>query len=94
MVLQLRNEQLVFNVVGFLSIWETFTWFMYSSSKIFFHLNAFLRFLLCFTIYLLFSELIAQVRNSTTILTREFIDALPSGWEDYAWRRINKGVLL
>nr|TKR68787.1 hypothetical protein D5086_0000307270 [Populus alba] len=25
---------------------------------------------------------------------REFIDALPNGWEDYAWRRINKGVLL
>ncbi|XP_038709244.1 sialyltransferase-like protein 2 [Tripterygium wilfordii] len=35
-----------------------------------------------------------QVRNSTTILTKEFIDALPNGWEDYAWRRINKGVLL
>ncbi|EPS63409.1 hypothetical protein M569_11375, partial [Genlisea aurea] len=35
-----------------------------------------------------------QVRNSTCILTREFIDALPNGWEDYAWRRINKGVLL
>ncbi|KAL8099170.1 hypothetical protein AgCh_031734 [Apium graveolens] len=35
-----------------------------------------------------------QVRKSTTILTREFIDALPHGWEDYAWRRINKGVLL
>ncbi|KAF2311572.1 hypothetical protein GH714_024933 [Hevea brasiliensis] len=35
-----------------------------------------------------------QVRNSTTILTREFIDALPNGWEDYAWRRINKGILL
>ncbi|XP_050223796.1 sialyltransferase-like protein 2 isoform X2 [Mercurialis annua] len=35
-----------------------------------------------------------QVRNSTTILTREFIDALPRGWEDYAWRRINKGILL
>ncbi|CAK9177464.1 unnamed protein product [Ilex paraguariensis] len=35
-----------------------------------------------------------QVRNSTTILTREFIEALPNGWEDYAWRRINKGVLL
>ncbi|KAJ6874390.1 sialyltransferase-like protein 2 [Populus alba x Populus x berolinensis] len=35
-----------------------------------------------------------QVRNSTTILTSEFIDALPNGWEDYAWRRINKGVLL
>ncbi|XP_048444996.1 sialyltransferase-like protein 2 [Pyrus x bretschneideri] len=32
-----------------------------------------------------------QVRNSTTILTREFIDSLPNGWEDYAWRRINKG---
>lgn len=50
--------------------------------------------LISFTIDLLFSELIAQVRNSTTILTREFIDALPNGWEDYAWRRINKGVLL
>ncbi|WOH05456.1 hypothetical protein DCAR_0624873 [Daucus carota subsp. sativus] len=35
-----------------------------------------------------------QVRNSTTILTKEFIDALPHGWEEYAWRRINKGVLL
>ncbi|XP_043705679.1 sialyltransferase-like protein 2 isoform X2 [Telopea speciosissima] len=35
-----------------------------------------------------------QVRNSTTILTREFIDALPKGWEEYAWRRINKGILL
>ncbi|PIN23039.1 Sialyltransferase [Handroanthus impetiginosus] len=35
-----------------------------------------------------------QVRNSTTILTREFIDVLPNGWEEYAWRRINKGVLL
>ncbi|KAK1360025.1 CMP-N-acetylneuraminate-beta-galactosamide-alpha-2,3-sialyltransferase 2 [Heracleum sosnowskyi] len=35
-----------------------------------------------------------QVRNSTTILTKEFIDALPRGWEDYAWRRINKGVQL
>ncbi|CAA0811287.1 Glycosyltransferase family 29 (sialyltransferase) family protein [Striga hermonthica] len=35
-----------------------------------------------------------QVRNSTTILTREYIDALPNGWEEYAWRRINKGVLL
>ncbi|ONK74195.1 uncharacterized protein A4U43_C03F3780 [Asparagus officinalis] len=35
-----------------------------------------------------------QVRNSTTILTKEFIDALPNGWEDYAWRRINKGVQL
>ncbi|KAL1814555.1 hypothetical protein DCAR_0518713 [Daucus carota subsp. sativus] len=35
-----------------------------------------------------------QVRNSTTILTREFIDALPHGWEEYAWQRINKGVLL
>lgn len=32
-----------------------------------------------------------QVRNSTTILTKEFIDGLPNGWEDYAWRRINKG---
>ncbi|XP_010550752.1 PREDICTED: sialyltransferase-like protein 2 [Tarenaya hassleriana] len=35
-----------------------------------------------------------QVRNSTTILTKEYIDALPNGWEDYAWRRINKGVQL
>ncbi|KAL1812627.1 hypothetical protein ACET3Z_022692 [Daucus carota] len=35
-----------------------------------------------------------QVRNSTTILTKEFIDALAHGWEEYAWRRINKGVLL
>ncbi|KAI8529268.1 hypothetical protein RHMOL_Rhmol12G0212700 [Rhododendron molle] len=35
-----------------------------------------------------------QVRNSTTVLTKEFIDALPNGWEDYAWRRINKGILL
>ncbi|KAJ9567919.1 hypothetical protein OSB04_003885 [Centaurea solstitialis] len=35
-----------------------------------------------------------QVRNSTTILTKEFIDALPNGWEDYAWRRINKGIHL
>ncbi|GER54188.1 Alpha-2,8-sialyltransferase 8b [Striga asiatica] len=42
----------------------------------------------------LFSEGFAQVRNSTTILTREYIDALPNGWEEYAWRRINKGVLL
>lgn len=35
-----------------------------------------------------------QVRNSTTILTREYIDALPNGWKEYAWQRINKGVLL
>ncbi|GJU13536.1 sialyltransferase-like protein 2 isoform X1 [Tanacetum coccineum] len=35
-----------------------------------------------------------QVRNSTTILTKEFIDALPNGWTDYAWKRINKGILL
>ncbi|CAH9147097.1 unnamed protein product [Cuscuta epithymum] len=35
-----------------------------------------------------------QVRNSTTVLTREYIDNLPNGWEDYAWRRINKGVEL
>lgn len=35
-----------------------------------------------------------QVRNSSTILTREYIDALPDGWEEYAWRRINKGALL
>ncbi|XP_020591556.1 sialyltransferase-like protein 2 isoform X1 [Phalaenopsis equestris] len=35
-----------------------------------------------------------QVRNSTTILTKEYIDALPNGWEEYAWQRINKGALL
>ncbi|KAL7114470.1 hypothetical protein ACP275_04G122900 [Erythranthe tilingii] len=35
-----------------------------------------------------------QVRNSTTILTREFINALPNGWEEYAWQRINKGINL
>uniref|UniRef100_A0A1D1XWE4 CMP-N-acetylneuraminate-beta-galactosamide-alpha-2,3-sialyltransferase 2 n=1 Tax=Anthurium amnicola TaxID=1678845 RepID=A0A1D1XWE4_9ARAE len=35
-----------------------------------------------------------QARNSTTILTKEFIDALPNGWEEYAWQRINKGILL
>lgn len=35
-----------------------------------------------------------QVRNSTTVLTREYIDALPNGWKEYAWQRINKGVLL
>ncbi|XP_039135410.1 LOW QUALITY PROTEIN: sialyltransferase-like protein 2 [Dioscorea cayenensis subsp. rotundata] len=35
-----------------------------------------------------------QVRNSTTILTKEFIDSLPNGWKEYAWRRINKGNLL
>ncbi|KAL2935584.1 Sialyltransferase-like protein 2 [Bienertia sinuspersici] len=35
-----------------------------------------------------------QVRNSTTVLTREFIDALPNGWKDYAWKRINKGIQL
>lgn len=34
------------------------------------------------------------MRNSTTILTKEFVDALPNGWQDYAWHRINKGVLL
>ncbi|RRT54790.1 hypothetical protein B296_00048908 [Ensete ventricosum] len=34
------------------------------------------------------------VRNSSTILTKEFIDALPNGWEEYAWRRINKGIHL
>ncbi|KAH1236109.1 Sialyltransferase-like protein 2 [Glycine max] len=34
------------------------------------------------------------VRNSTTILTKEFIDSLPNGWEEYAWRRINKGIQL
>ncbi|KAG6754255.1 hypothetical protein POTOM_042277 [Populus tomentosa] len=32
--------------------------------------------------------------NSEAVVRREFIDALPNGWEDYAWRRINKGVLL
>ncbi|XP_028765228.1 sialyltransferase-like protein 2 isoform X2 [Neltuma alba] len=35
-----------------------------------------------------------QVRNSTTILTKEFIDSLPNGWKEYAWQRINKGVIL
>lgn len=35
-----------------------------------------------------------QVRNSTTVLTKEYIDALPSGWENYAWKRINKGIQL
>ncbi|KAI4966465.1 hypothetical protein ZWY2020_040828 [Hordeum vulgare] len=35
-----------------------------------------------------------QVCKSTTILTKEYIDALPNGWEEYAWRRINKGILL
>lgn len=35
-----------------------------------------------------------QVRNSTTVLTKEYIEALPNGWEEYAWRRINKGNLL
>ncbi|KAL0729880.1 hypothetical protein Bca4012_025973 [Brassica carinata] len=39
-------------------------------------------------------ELVDQVRNSSTILTKEYIDALPNGWEDYAWRRINKGIQL
>ncbi|KAH0942569.1 hypothetical protein HID58_002206, partial [Brassica napus] len=35
------------------------------------------------------------VRNSSsTLLTKEYIDALPNGWEDYAWRRINKGIQL
>lgn len=55
---------------------------------------SFLGIFLCATIDLLFSEGFAQVRNSTTILTREFIDALPNGWEEYAWKRINKGVRL
>ncbi|KAI3860123.1 hypothetical protein MKW92_039315 [Papaver armeniacum] len=32
-----------------------------------------------------------QVRNSTTILTREFVESLPKGWEEYARKRINKG---
>ncbi|KAJ7543449.1 hypothetical protein O6H91_09G038700 [Diphasiastrum complanatum] len=35
-----------------------------------------------------------QIRNSSTILTKEYIDGLPNGWEEYAWRRINKGILL
>ncbi|EFJ35344.1 glycosyltransferase, CAZy family GT29 [Selaginella moellendorffii] len=35
-----------------------------------------------------------QVRNSSTILTKEYIDGLPNGWHDYAWKRINKGILL
>ncbi|GMH23465.1 hypothetical protein Nepgr_025308 [Nepenthes gracilis] len=35
-----------------------------------------------------------QVRNSSTVLTREFIDSLPNGWEEYAWKRINKGIQL
>ncbi|MCL7052173.1 hypothetical protein MKW94_001531 [Papaver nudicaule] len=40
---------------------------------------------------LLFVVAITQVRNSTTILTKEFIDSLPNGWTEYAWKRINKG---
>eukprot|EP00250_Pteridium_aquilinum_P012968 c21052_g1_i1 orf=447-1775(-) len=35
-----------------------------------------------------------QIRNTSTILTKEYIDALPNGWHDYAWKRINKGILL
>lgn len=35
-----------------------------------------------------------MVKNSTTILTKEYIDALPNGWFDYAWQRINKGIEL
>ncbi|XLR23150.1 hypothetical protein S83_051050, partial [Arachis hypogaea] len=35
-----------------------------------------------------------QVQNSTIILTKEFIASLPNGWEDHAWRMINKGILL
>ncbi|GAB2217032.1 hypothetical protein Droror1_Dr00000190 [Drosera rotundifolia] len=35
-----------------------------------------------------------QVRNSSTVLTKEFINALPNGWEEYAWKRINKGIQL
>ncbi|KAI5084199.1 hypothetical protein GOP47_0000368 [Adiantum capillus-veneris] len=35
-----------------------------------------------------------QIRNTSTILTEEYIDALPNGWHDYAWKRINKGILL
>lgn len=35
-----------------------------------------------------------QIRNTSTILTREYIDALPNGWQTYAWKRINKGILL
>ncbi|RWW64223.1 hypothetical protein BHE74_00028548 [Ensete ventricosum] len=37
---------------------------------------------------------LSKVRNSSTILTKEFIDALPNGWAEYAWRRINKGIQL
>ncbi|KAJ8449528.1 hypothetical protein Cgig2_005550 [Carnegiea gigantea] len=33
-------------------------------------------------------------RNSTTVLTREYVDALPDGLTDYSWRRINKGIQL
>lgn len=32
-----------------------------------------------------------QVGRSTSILTEEFLEALPDGWHTYAWRRINKG---
>lgn len=35
-----------------------------------------------------------QIRNTSTVLTKEYIDALPNGWHDYAWKRINKGILL
>lgn len=35
-----------------------------------------------------------QIRNISTVLTREYIDALPNGWQDYAWKRINKGIFL
>jgi hypothetical protein len=48
----------------------------------------------CMPSILLFCVMITQVRNSTTILTKEFIDSLPNGWEEYAWRRINKGIQL
>ena len=39
-------------------------------------------------------EMISQVHNSTTILTKECIDSLRKGWEEYAWCRINKGIQL
>lgn len=47
------------------------------------------RFNLCETLLLW-----EQIRNTSTILTKEYIDALPTGWHDYAWKRINKGILL
>ncbi|MCO5591012.1 hypothetical protein L7F22_044988 [Adiantum nelumboides] len=35
-----------------------------------------------------------QIRNTSTVLTKEYIDSLPDGWHEYAWKRINKGILL